>query len=162
MTTPYETLKEHLSQHDWNYEPHDDAKIIQTGFSGENANLNSSIIIDEDDDLIQCITKYQTKVPEPFRGMIAEFICRANYGMKIGKFEMDFSDGEVRFHTSSAFLTGVLPDEVIRRVFGTNFIMADKYYPAFMKVLYGGYTPQDAIEEVENILGEEPDEAGEN
>lgn len=162
MTTPYDTLKEHLHQHEWNFESHDEAKIICTGFSGDNANLNSSIVIDEDDDLIQCLTTYQPKVPELFRGMVAEFICRANYGMKIGKFEMDFRDGELRFHTSSAFLTGVLPDEVIRRVFGTNFVIADKYYPAFMKVLYGGYTPEDAIDEVENVVEKEADESEES
>ena len=31
---------------------------------------------------------------------IAEFITRANYGMALGNFELDFNDGEVRYKTS--------------------------------------------------------------
>ncbi len=34
---------------------------------------------------------------EPLRTTTAEFICRANYGLPIGNFEMDFADGELRF-----------------------------------------------------------------
>ncbi len=161
MTTPYESVKDHLNQNEWKFEPLDDVKIIRTGFSGDHANLKFSIIIDEDDDLIQCITTYQTKVPPLFRGLVAELVCRANYGMKIGKFELDFSDGDLRFQTASAFLTGVLPDEVICRVLGTNLVIADKYYPAFMKVLFGGYTPEDAIDEVEQDLSKENDDTSE-
>jgi len=34
------------------------------------------------------------------RGAVAEFINRANYGIIIGNFEMDFADGEIRYKTS--------------------------------------------------------------
>ncbi|WP_049790798.1 hypothetical protein [Trichormus azollae] len=32
--------------------------------------------------------------------VIAECITRANYGMIIGNFELDFNDGEIRYKTS--------------------------------------------------------------
>jgi hypothetical protein len=31
---------------------------------------------------------------------IAKFITRANYGMSLGNFELDFNDGEIRYKTS--------------------------------------------------------------
>ncbi len=31
---------------------------------------------------------------------VAEFITRANFGIVIGNFEIDFSDGEIRYKTS--------------------------------------------------------------
>ena len=30
------------------------------------------------------------------RAAMAEFLCRANYGMRYGNFEMDLQDGELR------------------------------------------------------------------
>ena len=38
--------------------------------------------------------------PEDKRHLVAELLTRANFGMIIGNFEMDFSDGELRFKTS--------------------------------------------------------------
>lgn len=39
-------------------------------------------------------------VPEDRRLALAEFLTRANYGLFIGNFEMDWQDGEVRYKTS--------------------------------------------------------------
>src|SRR5438552_11284376 len=40
------------------------------------------------------------RVPQQSRAAISEFVTRANSGLIIGNFEMDFADGEVRFRTS--------------------------------------------------------------
>ncbi len=39
-------------------------------------------------------------IPAAQRQTAMEFITRANYGMSIGNFEMDLSDGEIRYKTS--------------------------------------------------------------
>ena len=41
--------------------------------------------------------------PEEMRVPMAEFLTRANYGLRIGNFEMDFEDGEVRYKSSVDF-----------------------------------------------------------
>lgn len=150
MTTPYDVLKEHFTANEWVFEEHDEDKVVVLNFTSENAQYRCLAAIDDDDDLIQCFAYFPTKVPGNKRGDISELICRANHGMKIGKFEIDYSDGEVRYQTSSAFMAGVLPEEVVRRMFGVCFMMADRYYPAFMKVLFSNISPEKAVAEVES------------
>jgi len=53
---------------------------------------------------------------------VNEFLTRANYGLNIGNFEMDFQDGEIRFKTA------IDVEEVILRlsifyVWGCYFIV---------------------------------------
>ena len=46
---------------------------------------------------------------------IAEFICRANYGLNLGNFELDMRDGEIRFKYSVDCDGGSVPNtEIIR------------------------------------------------
>lgn len=154
MQTPYEALKAHFETEDWNFEAHDDAQVVSTGFSGENAQFKCIVAIDSDDDLIQCISVFPSNVPEAARPQVMEFVCRANYGLKMGKFEFDVEDGEVRFQTSAPLVPGILPEDIIRRVCGVNFLIIDRYYPGFMKVIFAGILPQDAAAEIDALFAE--------
>ena len=49
------------------------------------------------DDLVQCYHIAPIKAEEAQRAEMAEFITRANYDTKLGNFEMDFRDGELRY-----------------------------------------------------------------
>ncbi|NJL72654.1 MAG: YbjN domain-containing protein [Candidatus Competibacteraceae bacterium] len=149
MSTPFEVLKRHLDSHEWNYEAHEDRKVCETGFTGENVQVRIFLVIDEDDDLMQCFAILPFRVAEAQRARICELICRMNFGLKVGKFELDLSDGEVRHHASSGFLAGVLPDEVISLVLAAVLLTTDRFYPAFMQVLFAGVSPKDACDAIE-------------
>lgn len=89
-------------------------------------------------------TSAKDKLPE-----MAEFITRANYGLKYGDFEMDWNDGEVRFHLSFP-MSAVNADEMIL----PTLLMAppkmlDKYSKGFAEVLMGLKKPADAIKDCE-------------
>lgn len=38
------------------------------------------------------------------RGAVAEFLCRANWGLVIGNFELDWDQGQIRYKTSTLWL----------------------------------------------------------
>lgn len=88
-------------------------------------------------------------VPAPKRLVVAEFITRANYGMILGNFEMDFSDGEVRFRTSVDVEGGVLTAKMVRTLVYVNINMIDSYYPGVMAVVFANLNPAQAISRVE-------------
>jgi len=44
-----------------------------------------------------------------------KFLTRANYGMMIGNFEMDFTDGEIRYKTSIDVEGDKLSSALIKR-----------------------------------------------
>lgn len=89
-------------------------------------------------------------VPEERRAAVAEFITRANFGLIIGNFEMDFSDGEVRYKTYfDAQGTRLSPETVEIHVLA-NLAVFDRYNPGIMAVAFGEKDPAAVIELVEN------------
>ena len=43
------------------------------------------------------------KTPDEVRPAVSEYVTRANYGLRIGNFELDYGDGEVRYKSSLNF-----------------------------------------------------------
>ena len=69
--------------------------------------------------------------------------------MIVGNFEMDFSDGEVRFKTVIAVEDGLLTTEMIKRNVYVNLMMMDQYFPGLMSVMYAGVDPAEAVAKIE-------------
>src|SRR5512133_1614883 len=55
----------------------------------------------------------QNPVEEALRLPMAELLSRINYGLKIGNFEIDLADGEVRYKTSVMLENDAWSDDVI-------------------------------------------------
>jgi hypothetical protein len=89
------------------------------------------------------------KVPESERPAAAEYITRANYGLRIGNFEMDFSDGEIRYKSSLDFEGEELSNNLIRNAIYPAVQLLDQYLPGLLKVVFGGMEPKEAIAEIE-------------
>jgi hypothetical protein len=60
----------------------------------------------------------------------------------MGKFELDYSSGELRFQIANAFTAEGLNAEIIRRMIGTAVHTVDRYFPAVMSIVYGNELPQ--------------------
>ncbi|MEA5419673.1 YbjN domain-containing protein [Spirulina sp. CCNP1310] len=81
---------------------------------------------------------------------IQEFLTRANFGLKFGNFEMDLSDGEVRFKTSIQFAGMVEPEAMIEECLSLNIVTFDRYLPGILQVMFTDVTPEDAIAVIES------------
>ena len=83
-----------------------------------------------------------------------EFITRANFGMVIGNFELDLSDGDLRFKVSTQVPPGTdlgaIPHfaRLYGRLIGSNLSMMDRYRPGIEAVLKGT-PPAEAIKAIE-------------
>jgi hypothetical protein len=89
-------------------------------------------------------------VPESKRLAIAEFIARANYGIIIGNFELDFVSGEIRYKTSIDVESSTLTFPQIKQLVYTNVMMMDEYLPGIMSVIDEGVEARDAIAQIES------------
>ena len=74
--------------------------------------------------------------PDQFAAM-SEFITRANFGMVVGNFEMDFSDGELRFRTSMSLGSTELDSNQCNQLLGWNLTIMDHYLPAIVEIVGG-------------------------
>ncbi len=92
------------------------------------------------------------QVPKPKRRALGEFIARANYGMIIGNFELDFTDGEIRYKTSIDVEGSTLTFALIKRLVYTNVMMMDDYLPGITSVIKGDASPEDAIAQIETQI----------
>ena len=145
----FETLQAFLEADGWYPLPVENKTALRMNFDGKSGNLPCYAQINVD---LQQFFFYATapvKVPEEIRPDVAEFLTRANYGLRIGNFELDYADGEVRYKTSLDFEGERLTDNFIRNAIYPAVQTMDRYLKGLMTVTFGGRTPAEAIEEVE-------------
>lgn len=91
------------------------------------------------------------KAREAQRLAVAEFITRANYGLLIGNFELDFDDGEIRYKTSLDVGKSQLRNDLIQPLISSNLSVTDYYFSGIMNVANGNISAADAIAQIEAI-----------
>ena len=90
-----------------------------------------------------------TTAPTEKHAAVAEFITRANYGLIIGNFELDFSDGEIRYKTSLDIEGDRLTPALVKQLVYANVLTLDQYLPGILAVIEGSSSPEEAIAAVE-------------
>jgi hypothetical protein len=153
MNTAYEQLIQLLDEREIQYEPNEEYQTIRTDLRGEVATYRVVAHVDADQELFQVFGYSPVRVPEGCRPDIAEAVARANYGLQVGKFELDMNDGELRFQAGHIMTDGVVGEDVIDRLIGTTIAMLERYLPAVLSVIYGNELPKDAIQRVEADMG---------
>jgi hypothetical protein len=89
------------------------------------------------------------KAPDDIRSAVAEYITRANYGLRIGNFEMDFDDGEIRYKSSIDFEDSTLDTALIKNIIYPAVHTMDYYLPGLLNVMFGNHSPEQAIVDIE-------------
>lgn len=138
---------------DWRFDRSEQKPILRLSFQGRSGHTWSCFAqsrMGENTEQAIFYSVAPIKVAEDKRQAIAEFLTRANYGMVIGNFELDFSDGEIRYKTSVDLAGGsVLTPQLTKPLVYTNVLMMDKYLPGVMEVLYADVSPEQAIRKIE-------------
>jgi hypothetical protein len=89
-------------------------------------------------------------VPEEKRLSVAEFLTRINYMLTVGNFEMDFSDGEVRYRTSVDVEGDHLSNALLKQLTMANVTMMDQHLPGILAIINDNVLPIDAVTMVQN------------
>ena len=147
-------VKRYLDANDWHYEmkEHPEAGTVTFrggvgGFEGAYASFRFVMLVN--DSLVQ----NYAMLPSSFKGrvpQVVEFITRANYGMKLGAFEFDYDDLDVRFHLT-------FPIEAVRADADQLTVLLavpprtlNKYAKGFTWILQGTRTPAEAVRACED------------
>lgn len=144
------TVTNFFKKEDWSFAHIPEHTAIRLVFSGKNGQWNCYAKAREDQEQFVFYSICPIKVPKAKRRRLGEFIARANYGMIIGNFELDFTDGEIRYKTSIDVKADFLSFELIKRLVYANVTMMDEYLPGIKLVLESGMSPEDAIAKIEN------------
>ncbi|MHC5598380.1 MAG: type III secretion system chaperone family protein [Nostoc sp.] len=145
----FEAIINFFTVDDWPFVQLPGQPALQIPFQGENGRWNCYARVRNEQNQFVFYSICPVNAPENKRLAIAELLTRANYGMMIGNFELDFTDGEISYKTSIDVEGDRLSFALIQRVVYANVTMMDEYLPGILSVIYGNLSPEEAIAQVE-------------
>lgn len=145
-----QTIARFLEQRQWRYDVCGTDRIM-TGFGGKQATFPISILLPEDEPYrLMLIVRIAPVVPEERRTQMAEALARANYGLKVGCFQMDMGTGTLSFVAIMPLADGTITAEQFDAVLEGAMCYTDAYFRAFARLLYADdLSPAEVIAEVE-------------
>lgn len=92
------------------------------------------------------VTLDATQIPP-----VIEYISRANFGLFVGNFELDYNSGTLQFRTSIDVegQEEALSSRLIRHLVYQNVLTMDRYLPGLRLVLDNSLSPEEAIHQTE-------------
>jgi len=154
----FQKVVEFFKDDGWPFEQLEDEEILRLEYEGENSKWRCFAHVIEESQRFVFLSSLANFVPKLMRLEASEYLTRANFGMEVGNFEMDFSDGTVRYRTSVDVEGGELTSTMIKNMVYLNIAVMDQYLPGLKKVVKDGMEPEKAIEEVEAVDSEETSE----
>lgn len=152
-TSISKAITDFLTEDDWNYTFDAEKGRFQFIMSTNRKLKNVSYIISVRDDsyIVYATSPIGPSADDPDEmARMAEFICRANFGLVNGNFELDFRDGEIRYKTY-VNCDGIVPTKgMIRSSIFVIASMYKRYADGIIDVLFKDITPEEAIKNCEH------------
>ncbi|MBE2197994.1 MAG: YbjN domain-containing protein [Anaerolinea sp.] len=145
----FAVLGQFLQDDGWYPHKLDEKTVYRVGFSGKNGNYTCFAVVRIDLQQFMFYVQSGVKAAPEARTAVAEFLTRANYGLRIGNFELDMSDGEVRYKSSLDFEGVTLSPQLIKNAIYPAVQTMDRYFAGLLQVMYGQSTPADALALIE-------------
>lgn len=145
----YKRVKEYLDSQDWKYTTHDEKHIIDFGMNIDCKLKSCKVFIKCSDRAISCYAICPLNADEDTRPVVAEYLTRANYGLNNGNFEMDYSDGEIRYKTYMLCSQHVPDIREVEVSVDLSFMMMKRYGNGLAKAIMGFGEPEKDIAEAE-------------
>lgn len=152
-----QAIKEHLEEREMKlvaFDENDGSFGFVMHLPGQISFIHYIIKVHEDDYTVVAICPVCPATSDSaVLAAMAEFVCRANYGLKNGNFEMDFRDGELRYKCFVDCDEQIPSQSVVRDSIGVPAAMMKRYAPGIINVLYKGMDAESAVEECEQNKG---------
>lgn len=160
MAGIFSKLIDFMEEEEWKYEIVEGETVLRFNFKGSAGRLLCYADVEEEKDWLIFYSYLPVNAPAEKMPVMAEFITRANRGMRIGNFELDFEDGEIRYKTSIDIEGGELTNKMIDNLLRANLSTMNRYFPGMMELIYSDKPPKDLIQKIEGA--EEAEAAAED
>lgn len=141
-------IKEFLSTDDWHYSFDDRSGTFQFGLNLSSKIKNIKYLVDVGEDFyivyVYCPIGADADDADMMHRM-SDFICRVNYGLKNGNFELDMRDGEIRYKCYTDCENAIPSVEMIRTSIYCPAVMFERYGTGIVEVIFNNSTAQEAI-----------------
>jgi hypothetical protein len=148
----FDAIVNFFTEDNWSFTQIKKQSQLRLAFKGKNEKCDCYALVREKQKEFIFYSVFPGQVPKTKRRTMAEFLCRVNYGKIIGNFELDLSDGEIRYKTSTSAKHNSLNSHIIKELVYTNVMMMDRYLPIIKLVMSGFMSPEEALAETENLV----------
>jgi hypothetical protein len=149
-----DAIADYLTEDDWNFSFDEERGAFKFGLKlgTKIKTLSYVVYVKERGYIVYAVSPISADESDPnVMSEIAEFICRANYGLVMGNFEFDFHDGEIRYKVHVVSDDEVPSSDIIRRSIYCPAIMFKRYAPGIVNVIFNDMPAETAIEKCEEI-----------
>lgn len=141
-------IKKFLDEDDWRYSFDQEKGLFRFGLSikGKLKNIQYLIVVNKDDYTVYAVSPLSADQDDDEQmKKMAEFVCRANYGLRNGNFELDFQDGELRYKCY-VNCNGDLPSmEIVEKSIHCPAVMFTRYGKGIIEILFGSMNADEAV-----------------
>ncbi len=143
-----------LLDDDWHFDYNDESRAFRFGvnLSCKLKNLNYFVPVRDDAYIVYAVSPISADSDDrELMSTMCEFVCRANYGLRNGCFELDVTDGELRYKVFVDCEGDQLPTkDVIRNSIIVPAMMFERYAPGILDIMFKGSSAEEAVESCEN------------
>ena len=150
MSQIFEAVINFFKENNWLFFQMEQEPALQMSFQGENGQWMCLVKVREEQEQLIFYSISPVKVPENKRLVMAEFLSRANFGLSIGNFELNFADGEIRYKTSIAAKGNGVNSALIGQLIFANLLTMDEYLPGIMSIIYTELSAVEVIAQIES------------
>ncbi len=144
--TPFRTLVDHCEQAGLNFHAHNETKTIRFQLLRSGILYRCKLSINPADSVFLINLEFPVFATDAKTMPVAmEFFTRANDRLALGAFQFDLEDGEATYHLGHFLGDEPLRENMVRQLMAVALSMAERYFPGYLRVLFGGETPQDAV-----------------
>jgi hypothetical protein len=142
----FERFKGYLKKVGLNHSIVENETIIMFPYTSK-GNYQCIIDVDEGNKIVIIYTVLGSLVELEKRNRIAQLLTRINFGTRIGNFEMDYEDGQIRYKTSVDY-EGIKDynDSFLENLIMYNLVKTDEYHQALEEGLHTRKTIEKILE----------------
>lgn len=152
MNSTIRSINDHLIHEGLIVHPIGDGEGIVVHMTLKHLRLAVSFLMGEEKDFLRLDALLPVPVPADRRAAVSDFLTRVNWNLRLGRFVMDFSDGEIRFRQELDSRDDTV--DVKRAEVGLLRCchMVDAFFPALMGVIFRETPPEEALAQGEKDL----------
>lgn len=139
-------VEKYLEDDDWHYEFNEESGIFKFGLTLDSKISNVTIYCSIKDQGYSFLISLPLNATKDVRRAVSEFLTRVNFGIYVGNFEMDFSDGEIRFKSSVPCADNIPTHDQIEQSLFYGISTVKRYANGLLSVMLGLADAEKAYE----------------
>lgn len=144
----HNSVKKRLSNMGWKYNSNDERFVVETGAKGKDLLIPLIIIVHEQQEVLQVLSKLPFTIPDNKKVEAAITISATNSKILNGSFDFDISTGEITFRLSTGYHGGGLSPEVIQYMVLVTCSTVDFYNDKLFDMATGKITWQEYYDRI--------------